>query len=161
MATHQNDCLICEQVRACREGRHPGQILEMDTGFAVLGDSQFFEGYSLLLSKEPVTELDEFPGPLLRRHLEEMAQLAAAVRIVTNAYKINYEALGNIVHHMHWHIFPRRLTDPAPEKPVWVQMPTGEESERYRLKSERHAGLIERIRQELLQLREAEAPDMR
>jgi diadenosine tetraphosphate (Ap4A) HIT family hydrolase len=153
MAEHQPDCEICNRLQMCREGQHQGLILEMDTGFAVLGDSQFFLGYSLLLCSEPVTELDELPRDLRLRHLEEMAQLAAAVRAVTQAHKLNYEALGNLVHHLHWHIFPRRLSDPAPEKPVWVQMPEGEAAERHRLDSVRHRAVIEGLRRELLRLR--------
>lgn len=153
MAAHQDPCEICERIRACRENRHPGLIMEMDTGFAVLGDSQFFLGYSLLLCKQPATELDELPRRMRKGYLEEMAQLAEAVRRVTGAHKINYEALGNIVHHLHWHIFPRRLSDPAPEKPVWVQMPAGEEAEGYRLDPERHSALILELRRELERIR--------
>lgn len=157
MATHQEKCEICERIRACRDGRHPGLIIEMETGFAVLGDSQFFRGYALLLCKGPVTELDELPRELRVRHLEEMAQLAAAVRVVTGAHKINCEALGNTLHHLHWHIFPRQLSDPAPEKPVWVQMPGSEEASRHRLDPAVHGGLIADLRKEVERLRAAEA----
>lgn len=33
--------------------------------------------------------------------------------------KLNYELLGNGDAHMHWHLFPRRLTEPNPRHPVW------------------------------------------
>ena len=49
MAKHQDNCEICRKIGEAREGRHAGLIAELDTGYAVLGDSQFFEGYSLLL----------------------------------------------------------------------------------------------------------------
>lgn len=153
MAAHQNTCEICTRIQMCQSGAHPGLIMEMDTAFAVLGDSQFFLGYSLLLCKEPATELDELPHQTRLRYLEEMAELAAAVRTVTRAHKINYEALGNIVHHMHWHIFPRQLTDPAPEKPVWVQMPDGAEAVQYRLDAGVHRELLERLQEELIRIR--------
>lgn len=130
--------------------------MEMDTGFAVLGDSQFFLGYALLLCRWPVTELDELPRDDRSRHLEEMAQLAHAVRTVTGAHKINYEALGNVVHHLHWHVFPRRLSDPSPRDPVWVQMPRPEEAEPHRLDATVHGQLILDIRAELVRLRGGE-----
>ncbi|HPO92346.1 MAG TPA: HIT family protein [Phycisphaerales bacterium] len=122
MAVHQEPCEICERLAQCRAGTHPGLIAELDTGYAVLGDSQQFRGYCLLLAKAPVTELDELAPTERLRLLEEMAQLAEAVRRATGAHKINYEALGNLVHHLHWHIFPRRLSDTDPTAPVWGQM---------------------------------------
>jgi diadenosine tetraphosphate (Ap4A) HIT family hydrolase len=153
MAEHQARCEICDRIAQCRAGTNPALIMEMDTGWAVLGDSQFFAGYSLLLCKHPVTELDELPQDVCRRYLAEMAQLAAAVRAVVRPHKLNYEALGNVVPHLHWHIFPRRLSDPAPEKPVWVQMPEGAEAEMHRFDPEHHGAIIEGIREELARVR--------
>lgn len=155
MASHQDNCEICARLAQCRAGTHPGLIAELDTGFAVLGNSQQFEGYSLLLCKEPVTELDQLPSPMRLRHLEEMAQLASAVGRATGAWKLNYEALGNVVHHMHWHVFPRRESDAAPRAPVWTQMhaPGSTPAERDRLDPERHAPLIRAIRDQLKHIR--------
>lgn len=56
-------------------------------------------------------ELHELPREFRERFLVEM-----------NAFrpdKLNYELLGNGDAHMHWHIFPRRLTEPNPTHPVW------------------------------------------
>jgi len=33
--------------------------------------------------------------------------------------KLNYECLGNIEPHMHWHIFPRYTNDPSPGTSSW------------------------------------------
>src|SRR5206468_9134801 len=33
--------------------------------------------------------------------------------------KMNYEALGNTVGHLHWHLFPRYEWDPHPKRPIW------------------------------------------
>lgn len=153
MAIHQNHCELCIKVQSCRDGTHPGLIAELDTGFAVLGDSQFFLGYSLLIAKDPVTELHELPRPRRQRLLEEVSQLAEAVAIVTKPHKLNYEALGNMVHHMHWHIFPRRLTDPDPKAPVWGQMPQGSAAEPYRFNPSTHNETKTRIQAELARIR--------
>ncbi len=153
MAIHQDPCELCAKLQSCRDGTHPGLIAELDTGFAVLGDSQFFLGYSLLIAKDPVTELHELPRDRRLRLLEEVAQLAEAVAIVTQSHKLNYEALGNMVHHMHWHIFPRRLTDPDPKAPVWGQMPQGTAAEPHRLNLSIHADMKKRIRTELVRIR--------
>ena len=155
MAKHQDNCEICRRVGEAREGRHAGLIAELDTGFAVMGDSQFFRGYSLLLCKTPATELHELPAATRLRFLDEMAQLAEAVSKATGCHKINYECLGNQAHHLHFHVFPRRLTDPQPLLPVWGQMPTGAEAEKYTLDPLRDGAMKEAIRNELKTIRAA------
>ena len=152
MAQHQNPCEICERIEQVERGEHPGFIMETATGIAVLGDSQFFRGYSLLLCKTPATELHELPPDIKTRYLEEMSLLAQAVYNVTNCYKINYEMLGNQVHHLHFHIFPRYANEENILKPVWLFQPQGEEAERYKLNVERDAPLVEELRAELSRL---------
>ena len=152
MAGHQEKCEICERIAQCRGGAHPGLIAETETGYAVLGDSQYFRGYSLLLCKTPATELHELPPEVRDRYLREMATLAEAVHNVVRPHKLNYECLGNQAHHLHWHVFPRTLDEPEPLKPVWVAMPPPEEAGRYALDPERDAPLIAALREELKRL---------
>jgi diadenosine tetraphosphate (Ap4A) HIT family hydrolase len=155
MAKHQDNCEICKRLDECRAGTHPGLIAELDTGFAVLGDSQQFAGYSLLLCKEPATELEELSPTTRLRFMEEMSQLASAVGRAVKPWKLNYEMLGNVVHHLHWHVFPRRESDPQPRAPVWGQIhPAGSEAaERASLSPQAHAELIRSIRSELESIR--------
>ena len=35
--------------------------------------------------------------------------------------KINYELLGNMVPHIHWHLVPRFATDPLWPRPIWAE----------------------------------------
>lgn len=157
MAQHQDNCEICRRIAECREGRHPGLIAELDTGYAVLGDSQQFRGYSLLLCKTPATELDELPAATRVRFLEEMAQLAEAVRRVVAPHKLNYEALGNLVHHLHWHVFPRQLTDGDPKAPVWGQMHAAGSAaaEQAKFNPQRDRELVLALRAALIEIRAA------
>ncbi|MBV9868270.1 MAG: HIT family protein [Abitibacteriaceae bacterium] len=152
MAIHQENCEICERIAQCKAGEHPGFILEMETGYAVLGDSQFFRGYSLLLCKTPATELDELTPEIRLKYLEEMALLAEAVRKVVQPHKLNYECLGNMVHHLHWHIFPRYSDDEQREKPVWAHDKAARRESQYNLDPARDAPLMAAIRDELQQL---------
>ena len=42
----------------------------------------------------------------------EMIQVAGAVRRAFDADHMNYLSLGNMVRHVHWHIYPRCRNDP-------------------------------------------------
>jgi diadenosine tetraphosphate (Ap4A) HIT family hydrolase len=150
LAEHQTDCEICRRIERTRAGGDPGLIAELEEGVAVMGPSQYFTGYCLLLCKSPATELDELEPAVRARYLEEMARLAAAVRSVVRPHKLNYECLGNQAHHLHWHVFPRSLDEPHPEQPVWTCMPPPEDAPRYAFDPERHGALRDAIRAALL-----------
>ena len=153
MAQHPENCEICTRLRDCENGTHPGLIAELETGWAVLGDSQYFRGYSLLLCKHPVPDLEELPRAVRLKFLEEMALLSEAVSRTVQPHKMNVESLGNMVPHLHWHLFPRQLSEPEPLKPVWLVMPSSEEAAPYALDAERDKELITSVRGHLHQLR--------
>jgi diadenosine tetraphosphate (Ap4A) HIT family hydrolase len=92
---------------------------------AVWGKWQYYAGYCVLVSREHATELSHL-GPHRAAYLDEMARLAAAVEAVFRPHKLNYELLGNQVAHLHWHIFPRYLTDPDRRRPVWFALEDAE-----------------------------------
>jgi hypothetical protein len=54
--------LIRERVASCRRGVNPTLICQMPSGWAVLGDQQFPEGYSLPLSDPVVGSLNDPTG---------------------------------------------------------------------------------------------------
>ena len=141
MAQHPDSCEICERIEQIKRGEHPGFIAELPSGYAVLGDSQFFRGYCLLLCKEPVADLEELKADFRAQYLADMAKLSAAVASVIKPHKINLESLGNMVPHLHWHIFPRLLSEAEPTKPVWLVMPSGDATE-FALDGKRDAELV-------------------
>lgn len=89
--------------------------------FAVLGPWQFYTGYCMLISRDHATELTQL-GPKRTAFLDEMAILAAAIEDCFRPHKLNYELLGNLVPHLHWHLFPRSLDDPDRLRPVWFTL---------------------------------------
>ena len=139
-------CEICNRIEMCRSGTSPYLVAELETGFVVLGDSQFFEGYCLLLFNEHAEHLDELDGPTQTKFLAEMARTGAAVREATGCDRVNYELLGNTLSHLHWHIVPRRSTDPAPTKPIWTQKPTDYALAPHAFDENRHGELQKRLR---------------
>ncbi|MBH0165502.1 HIT family protein [Fictibacillus sp. 7GRE50] len=98
---------------------NPYFVAELETGFVVIGDHQYFKGYTLFLSKQHKTELHFLETDMKKTFLNEMSLVAEAVYNAFNAEKLNYELLGNGDSHLHWHLFPRRENDSPVKGPVW------------------------------------------
>jgi diadenosine tetraphosphate (Ap4A) HIT family hydrolase len=106
--------LIHERVAEARAGLSQQMICRLRSGWAVLGDSQFIAGYSLLLSDPVVPSLNDLSAPDRAQFLLDMTAIGDALLAATDAYRINYEILGNSEPALHAHIFPRRMTEPEP-----------------------------------------------
>ena len=104
--------LIDERVELARAGTNPTVICRMPSGWAVLGDAQFIPGYCLLLPDPVVPDLNALDADARRQYLYDMTLIGDALLEVTEAYRINYETLGNLDPALHTHIFPRYRTEP-------------------------------------------------
>ena len=113
-------CLICNRIDMIKNNINPYFVKEMETGYVVIGDFQFYKGYTLFLCKEHVKELHQLTKDFRRKFLNEMSIVAEVVFKAFNPKKLNYELLGNTDFHLHWHIFPRHFDDPDPNNPIWV-----------------------------------------
>jgi diadenosine tetraphosphate (Ap4A) HIT family hydrolase len=112
-------CLICERIDMIKENTNPYFVAELETGYVVIGDHQYFKGYSLFLCKQHKTELHFLDEDFKNKFLIEMSKVAEAVYKAFNVEKLNYELLGNGDSHLHWHLFPRRENDAPVKGPVW------------------------------------------
>ena len=54
-------CLICNRISLINDGKNPYFVKELDTGYVVIGDHQYFRGYTIFLCKEHKTELFQLP----------------------------------------------------------------------------------------------------
>jgi diadenosine tetraphosphate (Ap4A) HIT family hydrolase len=104
--------LIRERVELAIQGRSPNVICRLRSGWAVLGDSQFIAGYSLLLPDPVVPSVNDLEPNQRAQFFLEMTAIGDALLATTDAYRINYEILGNSEPALHAHIFPRRITEP-------------------------------------------------
>src|SRR5207253_5192911 len=91
------------------------------------GPWQNHTGYCILVARTHATELHHLANDERRCYLEEMCLLAQAIDVTFQPRKINYEALGNQVPHLHWHLFPRRHDDPDFLKAVWIGLDRAEQ----------------------------------
>jgi len=93
----------------------------------MLGENQGCPGWCVLIVKEHVEHLAEWPAARQARLFEDVARVASAVRAEFGGGgtppRINYECLGNVVAHVHWHVIPRHAGDPTPRQPVWGLAP--------------------------------------
>ena len=113
------ECLICQRIAAIKQHENRYFVRELATGYVVLADSQYFEGYTLFLGKQHVTELHQLAPQTKIAFLEEMSLVAEACGQAFHADKMNIELLGNGDAHVHWHLFPRHEGDTAKAGPVW------------------------------------------
>ena len=130
---------------------------DKETGYVVIGDHQYFEGYTLFLAKEHVTELHHLKPSIKLRFLEEMSLVQEAVSIAFSAQKMNVELLGNGDAHAHWHIFPRREGDMKGHGlngrgPVWWVPWEEMVAEEYHVKDRRLENLIATLSETLNQI---------
>ena len=139
--------LITERVEAARRGDNPKVIRRMPSGWAVIGDAQFLEGYCLLLPDPVVPTLNDLKGDARAAFLRDMAILGDAILEVTGAVRINYEMLGNLEPELHAHCFPRFDTEDHSlrTKPVWFY--DWENAPKF--DPDQHRPLMQRIREAL------------
>ena len=86
-------CMICERIRAIKNGTNPYFVQELETGYVVLGDHQHFKGYTLFLCKQHAAELFCLERAVKIKFLEEMSLAAQAVSAAFGAEKMNCSLL--------------------------------------------------------------------
>ncbi len=103
---------IHQRVADAREGTNPTVICRLPSGWAVLCDQQYLQGYSLLLPDPVVGSLNDLNPTERAAYLCDMALIGDALLEVTGAFRINYAILGNTDPALHAHIVPRYLSEP-------------------------------------------------
>lgn len=102
---------ICERIDLCKKGENPYLIHEFENSYFVIGDHQFYKGYSLILFKECVRELHELDMKTYLGLSEELYLANKAISKTFSPWKLNIQSLGNQDQHIHWHILPRYEDD--------------------------------------------------
>ena len=136
-----NTCPMCRRWEEEKDLR----IIELPHSYVTLNRDQFFPGYTLLFTKNHVTELFHFDRDVRSALMEEVSLVAEALFSVYKPAKMNYELLGNMVPHIHWHIVPRFASEPLWPRPIWAE----QHEERF-LSPDEYRQKIEIIRSALL-----------
>ena len=117
-------CGICALIARCRAGKFADFVAELPRSFVILGDAQFYRGYCVVLAKRHVGEIHLMPLDEARALFDETVAVGRAIGVATRPLKLNYECLGNLEPHVHWHVFPRFEADPMRTAPVWMRPET-------------------------------------
>lgn len=145
-------CLICERIEMIKQKRNPYFVMELETGYVVIGDHQHFKGYTLFLCKQHVSELHDMPKDFKVKYLEEMSIVAEATYNAFKPEKMNYELLGNGDSHVHWHLFPRITGDTPQKGPVWWLPIEEMYDDSKRIKGDDLRNMVEKLEKELKNL---------
>ena len=96
------------------------RIVELKHSHLLLNRDQFFPGYCFVVAREHVTELFHLERSARSEIMEEVISTAEALAAIFKPDKMNYELLGNMAPHMHWHLVPRFRNDPLWPRPIWA-----------------------------------------
>jgi len=105
-----------DRIGSADRGENPLVLARMRSGVAVIGDTQFLPGYSVLLCSDPtVQQLTDLEMDARSEFLLDMTLLGAAVQLAcrSNGFRrMNYEILGNMMPELHAHLIPRYEWEP-------------------------------------------------
>ena len=136
-------------------GENPLVMARMRSGFAVIGDTQYLPGYSLLLPvDEYVDHPTELPWADRRAFFFDLTILGEAVFNAGRkhgVWRINYEVLGNSWPHLHGHVHARYSSEPADmiTGPIWRYPKEIRHAAEFAYDDERHGQLRAEITAEL------------
>ena len=104
-------CPLCERISSTENGQYPFLVHEFKNSYLYLGEHQYYQGYSVLVTKEHYREMTDIPEKKRQEVFQEMMTAHAVIEEVFQPKKMNLCSLGNVVDHVHWHFFPRYADD--------------------------------------------------
>lgn len=96
----------------CVEGRPRDVIAEFSSTWVTAGREAQLPFYACVVSKSHVIEPYELADPERRLFWEEALTAARVLADISGAIKINYGIHGNVIPHLHLHLWPRYIDDP-------------------------------------------------
>ncbi len=115
-----SDCQLCNRLALLKQKADPAVVHEFENSILVLGEHQFYQGYCVLILKQHFREIHELSPEIQTEFHQELMQATQAIAMAFQPWKINHASLGNVVEHVHWHIFPRYLSDPQHQAHPWI-----------------------------------------
>jgi diadenosine tetraphosphate (Ap4A) HIT family hydrolase len=115
-------CALCDRVKLTINDKYPYLIHEFKNSYLYLGEHQFYRGYCVLVTKDHYKEMTNIPDGKREEVFAEMMTASKLIEKTFSPTKMNMCSLGNVVPHVHWHFFPRYISDADFKNPPWLQM---------------------------------------
>ncbi len=109
---------MCAQGRT-EEDRYGARIFAGTCSEAYLQRADVQRGYTIVIWRgRHVAEPTELSDSEAAAYWREVLRVAKAIEEHCRPAKMNFQMLGNAVPHLHTHLMPRYLHDPAPGRPL-------------------------------------------
>ncbi len=115
-------CPLCDRLKLSGDKKYPYLIHEFKNSYLYLGEHQFYRGYCVLVTKDHYKEMTDIPEEQRIEVFQEMMIASKLIEKTFSPNKMNMCSLGNVVPHVHWHFFPRYISDRDFKNPPWLQM---------------------------------------
>ena len=93
-------------------------IAELEATYLTTEEGAPFRGYCCLVLKRHAVELHDLGDREAASLMDDMRRVSRALKLVTEAVKINVDIHGNTLPHLHAHFFPRHVGDPYEDGPI-------------------------------------------
>ncbi len=105
-------CPIC-----CR--REPLDVVaKLEACWVTMQEAAPVPGYACLVSQCHAVELHDLPEVAASAFMRDARRVSRALTAATGAVKLNYEIHGNLLLHLHMHVFPRYRGDQFEGQPI-------------------------------------------
>jgi diadenosine tetraphosphate (Ap4A) HIT family hydrolase len=103
---------IHRMVAQCQAGEYAPAVIQVRSGWVVLGERQVFSGYCLLLPDPVAPDLNTLAAAARAQFLADMGTVGDALIEALGAVRVNYAIFGNVEPALHAHLFPRQRSEP-------------------------------------------------
>ena len=123
-----DSCEMCHSTRS-DDDEYGIRIYATKHSDAVLQRASIQRGYTLVIWRgRHVVEPFELTDDEAANYWHDVLAVARALNTFYQPLKMNYETLGNTVPHLHTHLLPRYVEDPAPGRPFPLLPQSGSEA---------------------------------
>jgi diadenosine tetraphosphate (Ap4A) HIT family hydrolase len=112
-------CYFCDEIQRIKDNQNDKLVAELPETYVLLKSSKLFPGYCLVVAKEHCEHLPELSKEKQLAMFADVITVANTIASELKPQRMNYECLGNLVPHIHWHVVPRYNDDPEPKGPIW------------------------------------------
>ncbi len=116
------DCPFDAELPDCDDERY--RVRKLTASTLYLDRNQAYRGHGVLIfDRRHATRIDELSAKEWQACAADLRDACHAIVTAVEPDHLNVESLGNMVPHLHWHIFPRFQHDPRWGKAVWLTNP--------------------------------------